>query len=343
VRDHDDDDGSVLVDPTDVVGRRMAGWLIDLAIVAGTVLVVLLLLGDSFERPGPDTGLDVRRVGSDTAIFLRSTVAVVHAWEWLVAAGVGALAAFLLLILLPARRGWTPGLLAAELRLVDGEGAEVGLRQSIVRFVGWVIDILPGVPVVGLVAMRFGSLHQRLGDRLAHTYVVDRAFAGRPPNEAAPVDADGQVTTLLTDQAPSEDEGDVDSVLTGQTTVRRRSRKRHDPERPPEESTETADPSPASTGESAAPAAVWAPEEGPADQDDRNGGDGADPGDQRGADADADRDDQRPPDSQPSRIPDEVVADEPIWDRGSKRYVMWHGATDRWVAYDDDDQAWRPL
>ena len=106
----------------------------------------------------------------------------------------------LFLVVLPGRRGWTPGLLAAELRLVDGAGGRVGFRPALVRFVGWLIDILPGVPLVGLLAMRFGRHHQRIGDRMAHTYVVDRAFVDAPPTEPATL-TDGTVTPIVTAEA----------------------------------------------------------------------------------------------------------------------------------------------
>jgi uncharacterized RDD family membrane protein YckC len=335
----------MLVDPTEVVGRRMAGWLVDVAVITGTVLIVLLLLGDSFERPGSDTGLDLRRFGSDTAIFFRSTVAVVHAWELLAAAGAGAFATFLLLVVLPARRGWTPGLLAAELRLVDREGGPVGLRSASVRFVGWVIDILPGVPLVGLLAMRFGRHHQRVGDRLAHTYVVDRAFAGRPPHEPAPVDADGHVTTVLIDHAPPQDEGTADGALTDQSTVRRGFTGLQDRDGPPAESSDAPTPSPSPAGEGGPEATVWAPDEGQADPDDRD-----DPDNRSGPDDKSHPGDRHDPEDQshdgeraPGRAPDGVVADQPLWDRDRNQYVMWHGPTGRWVGYDDSEQSWKPL
>lgn len=328
-----------LIDPTDVVGRRMAGWLVDVALVVGTVLVVVLVLGDSFERPGPDTDLDFRRVGSDSAIFFRSTVAVVHAWEWLVAAGAGVLSALILLVLLPSWRGWSPGLLAAELRLVDREGAPVGLRAAMVRLVGWVIDILPGVPLVGLAAMRFGRHHQRIGDRLAHTYVVDRAHAGSSPTEPASGTADSRVTTVPADDASLTGAVGAGEALTEKTTVQRRwgLRRRRD-HQPTESSESTGAASSPSSGSDSAPA-IWAPEDGPKDQEGRRPA-----GSPRGAKAQTAPDDQhRGEGSRPGRTPEGVTADEPHWDREEKRYVMWHGATGRWVGYDDAEQSWKPL
>ena len=313
------DDGSELIDPTAVVGRRMAGWLIDVAIVTGIVLIVLLLLGDSFERPGSDTDLELRRVGSDTAVFFRSTVAVVHAWEWAAAATVGMVSGLVLLIALPGRRGWTPGLLAAELRLVDGAGGRVGFRPALVRFVGWLIDILPGIPLVGLLAMRFGRHHQRIGDRMAHTYVVDRAFVGAPPTEPA-TRPDGPVAPVVTAEVAPDEEASSASAAAEETTVHRRLGRRRRQEAGPvaiaDDTTDPADtPAPSAT-EPAADTGAWAA--GTADRDDRSGPAAVGP-------------------------PEGVVADQPQWDRAQNRYVMWHGATGRWVGYDDEAESWKPL
>jgi hypothetical protein len=177
------------VDPTAVVGRRIAGWMVDVAIVVVAVTLALVALGDSFQRPGPSTSLDVRFIDGDTAIFFRSTVAVVHAWEWAVAGGAAVLVVLIGMIILPGRRGWSPGLLAADLRLVGPDGHRVGVRRALVRFIGWIVDALPGVPLVGYIAMRTGRHHQRVGDRMARTFVVDHRLAGQPPTELVAVES----------------------------------------------------------------------------------------------------------------------------------------------------------
>ena len=331
-----------LIDPTGVVGRRMAGWLVDAALICIAVLAVLLLLGDSYQRPGTATDLDVGQFGSDTAIFFRSTVAVVHLWEWAVAAAVCVGCALLLFVLLPARRGWTPGLLAAELRLVDGEGRRARPRQAFVRLVAWIIDIIPGVPVVGLVAMQLGRHHQRVGDRLARTYVVDRAYTDRPPTKPVPVERDGTVTAVdpevdvsLGSTAESED------VASEQASVRRRLRRPGGHDEGDDETVDAGDDE--------------------AGTDDASGSTGTDPVIDEASWAPAtDREppDDDDPDPSPALTstaglvpgsggetpepPDGVVPDEPRWDRERKQYVMWHGATGRWVAFNDDDQKWRP-
>jgi hypothetical protein len=39
--------------------------------------------------------------------------------------------------------------------------------------------------------------------------------------------------------------------------------------------------------------------------------------------------------------PDGVPADEPIWDRRNKRYVLWHSKSGRWLAH--TDAGWAPF
>jgi uncharacterized RDD family membrane protein YckC len=348
-------DAGELIDPTAVVGRRMAGWLIDTALVVAVFVLVLVVLGDSFERPGTDTDLEIRRFGSDTAVLFRSTVAVVHTWEWLVAGAAAAVTTLLLLVALPARRGWTPGLLAAELRLVDIEGASVGLRAAFVRFVGWIIDILPGVPLVGLAAMRFGQHHQRVGDRMAHTYVVDRAFTGMPPVEPTVDPTTTQVTTVAAASVSTEHPDTAGSPLDEQAIVQRRSARAatRDETAPPEPAVSA----PTSAEDGGTGGAVWAPDaqEGAAPSSAaRSGAAQSERRDSPGATAPAastgDPDDHarpttpaRPATPTPGRVPDGVVADQPVWDRATRRYLMWHGATGKWVAFDDSDQSWKPI
>ncbi len=39
--------------------------------------------------------------------------------------------------------------------------------------------------------------------------------------------------------------------------------------------------------------------------------------------------------------PEGVPADEPIWDRRNKRYVLWHSKAGRWLTH--GDHGWAPL
>ena len=102
-------------------------------------------------------------------------------------------AVLLLVVILPGRRGWTPGHLAADLRIVRRDGSRAGIFRALVRTVAWVIDIIPGLPLVAYGSARLTRRHQRVGDLLARTYVVDKRAAGRPVDQ--PLTEDGAVGT----------------------------------------------------------------------------------------------------------------------------------------------------
>ena len=94
--------------------------------------------------------------------------------------GAFAVAVLVLLVLLPGRKGWSPGYLAADLRLQRRGGERAGIGRALVRTIAWVIDILPGLPLVAYTSASLTRRHQRVGDLLARTYVVDKRAAGRP-------------------------------------------------------------------------------------------------------------------------------------------------------------------
>src|SRR5689334_14104449 len=68
--------------------------------------------------------------------------------------------------------GRTPGKHSAGLRVVRSSGASVGLGASALRTVIRLIDLLPGVYVVGSISILVTKRNQRLGDLAADTIVV---------------------------------------------------------------------------------------------------------------------------------------------------------------------------
>ncbi len=82
--------------------------------------------------------------------------------------------------------GRTPGKRVAGLRVVRDGGGPVRFRESAVRNIIRVVDLLPPVTyAVGALAIMLTSRNQRLGDLAAGTLVV-RAPRGRLPAPAAP-------------------------------------------------------------------------------------------------------------------------------------------------------------
>ena len=75
--------------------------------------------------------------------------------------------------------GRTPGKQASGIRVVRTSGAPVGLTTSAVRNLLRLVDILPGMYLVGIVAVLASSRNQRLGDMAAGTLVVRDRLGGR--------------------------------------------------------------------------------------------------------------------------------------------------------------------
>ncbi len=180
-----------LTDPTAVVARRGGAWFIDVVLCGLAAAIPLLLLADAYSLDRASGGIEVEWHDGDVGVFVRDTAIVLRQTELAIILGALLVAVLLFVVILPGRRGWTPGHLAADLRIVRGDGTRTGLFRALVRTVAWVIDILPGVPLVAYASTRLTRRHQRVGDLLARTYVVDKRAAGRPVDQ--PLTEDGAV------------------------------------------------------------------------------------------------------------------------------------------------------
>ena len=110
------------------------------------------------------------------------------------AAAVVALAVFALLFAYPVAfelgaAGRTPGKRWSSLRVVCDDGSPVTFRSSALRNVLRLVDILPGLYLVGAIAIFATGKNQRLGDLAAGTLVVrePRAAAAAVPS-AVPIE-----------------------------------------------------------------------------------------------------------------------------------------------------------
>lgn len=123
------------------------------------------------------------------AMILDAAIYLVFAW--IVAAGTGGttsegfelqgVAAFLTFVawaayyvLLEAYLGGTIGKLALGMRVVDGKGEAPGLGPAITRNLLRIVDFLPFAYILGGLAVALSREKQRVGDRVAGTYVVSR-------------------------------------------------------------------------------------------------------------------------------------------------------------------------
>jgi uncharacterized RDD family membrane protein YckC len=86
--------------------------------------------------------------------------------------------------------GRTPGKHLTGLRVVRRGGGPVGFRTSAVRNLLRVIDLLPGMYLVGIVCVLVTKQNQRLGDLAAGTLVLREIKATVPTAPVAPATAD---------------------------------------------------------------------------------------------------------------------------------------------------------
>lgn len=175
-------------DPTAVIGRRIGACFIDVVLCGLAAAIPALLLADAYTFDRAGAGVDVEWVEGDLALFVRDTAIVLRGWEAAVTGGALLLAVLVVMVWLPGRRGWTPGDLAADLRVVRGDGSRPGVFRALVRTVLWVVDWLPVLGLVGYLSARATRRHQRVGDLVARTWVVDKHAAGRAVVEALPVE-----------------------------------------------------------------------------------------------------------------------------------------------------------
>ena len=184
---------------TEVVGRRVGAWLIDVVLVVAVLVVATALLGDQFTVDVLDEDPSIEWIDGDLAAFVSSTVFVLDTTDLIIAGGLTLLTALLVFVILPGRWGLSPGRWAATIRVVGPDDAPIGIGRALLRNAAWVVDGLPGIPVVGYATMQFTRHHRRVGDLLAGSRVVDaRALRagsgddGAPAHlEAEPIDDDG--------------------------------------------------------------------------------------------------------------------------------------------------------
>lgn len=173
----------VVAAPPASVRRRLAAWLVDLVLMAVPPAAVAVTQARTvtFDPAAP--------FAPDPSWF---TVAGTG-YRWTsggiaLTAAAGLLAALIVLTLIPANTsGWTPGLRLVRLRVLTTAGTRAQLHHHLVRTVFGLVDLAPFVVpgLLGWYLAHRSPLHQRLGDRLARTMVVDHRHPERPVDPGA--------------------------------------------------------------------------------------------------------------------------------------------------------------
>jgi uncharacterized RDD family membrane protein YckC len=167
--------------PTQVVGRRVAAFVIDALLLTAINLAVFFLFAEkradieSRLAPGEEQAVFVNlNLGGDEYSIEGSGKALLYL---LLIAALG----FLYFGVLQGIKGWTLGKLALGIRVVDEAGRTgPGVGKATVRWLLWIVDGF-FFYLVAFVTALASSRNQRVGDMVAKTYVVGQGDAGRPP------------------------------------------------------------------------------------------------------------------------------------------------------------------
>ena len=185
---------------TAVLGRRYVAFLIDLSLVAAAGLGVAYQQSTAFNIVGRDSSdsplvdpaeFDEMSTLLDFDLFGRSEifgVSVVRAQEigdsvrvfggdsYRLGAIAALLAALVVFLIIPAFIERTLGMLPFNLEIRDREGGRAGVVAHLTRTMLGAVDLLPIVipGLFGMILAGSSPLHQRFGDRVAGTVVVDR-------------------------------------------------------------------------------------------------------------------------------------------------------------------------
>ena len=137
-------------DAPEVIGRRVAAALVDIALMAVLFVVMALLLGES-ETTGGNTS--IRLEGAEFLLYLG--------------------AVYLYYFLAEALTGRTLGKALLGLRVVRREGGRAGTGRIALRTILRLVDSLPALYLLGFVlVLATGQRRQRLGDLAAGTTVA---------------------------------------------------------------------------------------------------------------------------------------------------------------------------
>jgi uncharacterized RDD family membrane protein YckC len=167
-------------DPTDVVGRRAAAFLIDAALVGLLGLVVFAFLRYRVFTGVPANACSVLRKAAANPICLKigSRAILWHAGAAKLAILVTLFVGFLDGVVLQGVTGATVGKICMRLSVVDSEGHKPAPLRIFGRWAFLLVDV--GFFFIGGFMVLATHPRRRIGDFVCATYVVAMANVGRP-------------------------------------------------------------------------------------------------------------------------------------------------------------------
>ena len=165
--------------PTQVVGRRVAAFIIDGLILAAISAIAWFALTKSVGS-GSCIGGGVTingkchgftSSGNRTLWYLINTVASIGIF-WV----------------MQGLTGKTPGKAMMGIQVVNAEGQPPGVGRAALRSILWIVDDFPYIiPLLtGFITSLTTQRNQRVGDMVASTFVVDKNSVGSPVGQVGP-------------------------------------------------------------------------------------------------------------------------------------------------------------
>jgi uncharacterized RDD family membrane protein YckC len=337
-------------DPTAVMGRRVAAWVVDSVIILAPSVALFtneleFLEESDLDQSGTDFCEDYMDrnegvcVDAGDRVYFSDGVPVA---PWVAFLGLSVL----IYVLIQGLKGWTPGKLLFGIRTVAEDGRAPGIGRAIIRWLFLIVDGLCA-GLVGFIVALTSRGHRRVGDMAAKTFVVGGQYMGHP------IAVPGMTTNYTAYPAYPGYPGDRPPADLPQTlappptwgpapTWAPPPKTAPPPATAPPQATadEPATVAPAESGEgaeaSAAPqhpvGTAPAPEPAPADAAPAAGAPAEDvvvtgqPSAEAGSTAEA-----ATPDYNPQ------------WDPARGTYIVWSPERGHWLGWDDAAKEWKPL
>jgi uncharacterized RDD family membrane protein YckC len=334
-------------DPTAVMGRRVAAWVVDSVIILAPSVALFtneleFLEESDLDQSGTDFCEDYMDQNEGVCVDVGDRVYFsdgVPVAPWAAFLGLSVL----IYVLIQGLKGWTPGKLLFGIRTVAEDGRAPGIGRAAIRWLFLIVDGLCA-GLVGFIVALTSRGHRRVGDMAAKTFVVGDQYMGHPiavpgmttnstpypgypgspghPGDRPPADPPqtwappptwGPAPTWAPPSESGPPQATVDEPPAGAPTV---SGEGAEASATPQRPVGTAPP----------------PEPGPTDVDPAAGaraGDAAGverPSAEAGSTAEA-----APPDYNPQ------------WDPARGTYIVWSAERGHWLGWDDVAKEWKPL
>jgi RDD family len=321
-------------DPTAVMGRRVAAWVVDSVIILAPSVALFtneleFLEESDLDQSGTDFCEDYMDRNEGVCVDVGDRVYFsdgVPVAPWAAFLGLSVL----IYVLIQGLKGWTPGKLLFGIRTVAEDGRAPGIGRAAIRWLFLIVDGLCA-GLVGFIVALTSRGHRRVGDMAAKTFVVGGQYMGHP------IAVPGMTTSNTAYPGYPGPPGD----------------------RPPADPPQTWAPPP-----TWGPAPTWAPappETTPphAAADESPPGARAETAEAADAPAAPQHADEAAPAPEPAadaaEIPAEPAADAPTaaepatpgynpqWDPARGTYIVWSAERGHWLGWDDTTKEWKRL